>query len=163
MYFFFKLICLLNYKMNNQTMFMLGGLAALVVILAFLFMPSMETYTKAKLFSNGDHFLTMDKKGEIVLQPVSDVDDAIDIAAASIAADRDTILKGYQPKGNYQPAGSYQPKGNYQPAGNYLIRGKFYRIWNKEGGQNVLRWGDQIKADGNKNAKNQYRYFKIDN
>jgi len=149
--------------MNNQTMFMLGGLAALVVILAFLFMPSMETYTKAKLFSNGDHFLTMDKKGEIVLQPVSDVDDAIDIAAASIAADRDTILKGYQPKGNYQPAGSYQPKGNYQPAGNYLIRGKFYRIWNKEGGQNVLRWGDQIKADGNKNAKNQYRYFKIDN
>ena len=144
-------------------MFMLGGLAALVVILAFLFMPSMETYTKAKLFSNGDHFLTMDKKGEIVLQPVSDVDDAIDIAAASIAADRDTILKGYQPKGNYQPAGSYQPKGNYQPAGNYLIRGKFYRIWNKEGGQNVLRWGDQIKADGNKNAKNQYRYFKIDN
>jgi hypothetical protein len=111
----------------------------------------METYTKAKLFSNGDKFLTMNSKGKIVLQPVSDVDDAIDIAAASIATDRGTILKGYQPKGNYQPAGSYQPKGNcqpkgnYQPAGNYLTRGKFYRIWNKEGGQNVLRWETRLK------------------
>lgn len=145
MCFFFKLFYLLNYKMNNQMLFMLGGLVALVVVLVVVFMPSVETYTKATTFASPDHFLTMDKKGEIVLQPVSDVDDAIDIAAASIAADRGTILKGYQ------------------PAGNYLTRGKFYRIWNKEGGQNVLRWGDQIKADGNKNAKNQYRYFKIDN
>ncbi len=103
--------------MNNQTMFMLGGLATLVLILVVVFMPSMETYSRE------GHFLTMDKKGEIKLHPVV----------------------------------------NYQPAGNYLTRGKFYRIWNKEGGLNVLRWGDQIKADGNKNAKNQYRYFKIDN
>jgi len=138
MYFFFKLICLLNYKMNNQTMFMLGGLAALVVILAFLFMPSMETYTKAKLFSNGDHFLTMDKKGEIVLQPVSDVDDAIDSAAASILKDtaeadkkiNDALLayekevaRVYETKQAADAAGR-----TFQPKGDYVVRNKGYKI-----------------------------------
>ncbi len=146
-------------------LFIFGGLVALVVVLLVVFMASEETYTKAKLFSNGDRFLTMNSHGNIVLQPVADVDAAIDDAAASIAADRTSILKGYQPKGNYQPAGhyqpagNYQPKGNYQPAGNYLNLDDAVYIQNKGKGNNWFgSYGDRggfygHTQDGGKKAR----------
>jgi len=132
MYFFFKLFYLLNYKMNNQMLFMLGGLVALVVVLVVVFMPSVETYTNANLFSSGNKFLTIDEQGKIALQPVVDVDNAIDAAADSVATDVAAIYKtkasasadktaaaaAYQTKASASvdktaAAAAYQPMGDY--------------------------------------------------
>ena len=161
----------------DRTLFMFLAAAAAVTLLVL--MATAENYKKSSAFASGNNFITLDTKGNIVLQPVSDVDTAINNVAAGIATDTTTTLKGYQ---TTAAASSYQASAGktfqtqsaaaamkraadaaYQPTGNYLTRGKFYRIWNKDSGQSVLRWGDQIKADGNKNATNNYRYFKIDN
>lgn len=160
--------------MNNQLLFF--GLAVASVLVFLLVSGTFEPYTKATAFASGNNFITLDAKGDIKLQPVVDVDNAIDAAAGSVAAD---VAATYKTKTSASSDGQYygrtfQTKAAasanktaasvaYQPKGNYLVRGQYYRIWNKENNQNVLRWGDQIKADNNITATNQYRYFKIDN
>ena len=42
-----------------------------------------------------------------------------------------------------------------------VLKDSFYKIVNKDSNQSVLRWGDQIKADGNVKGTDAYRYFKI--
>tara|TARA_B110000444_G_scaffold261362_1_gene312909 strand:- start:912 stop:1400 length:489 start_codon:yes stop_codon:yes gene_type:complete len=162
--------------MNNQLLFF--GLAA-ATVLVFLFLlvsRTFEPYTQAAAFASGNNFITLGTKGDIKLQPVVDVDNAIDAAAGSVAAD---VAVTYKTKASASSDGhrydrTFQTKAAasanktsaaaaYQPKGNYLVRGQYYRIWNKEDNQNVLRWGDQIKADTNRTGTNQYRYFKIDN
>tara|TARA_B110000483_G_scaffold239860_1_gene319247 strand:+ start:3618 stop:4106 length:489 start_codon:yes stop_codon:yes gene_type:complete len=154
-------------------------LAAAVAVTFLVVMATAENYKKSGAFASGNNFITLDDKGNIVLQPVSDVDTAINNVAAGITTDTTNTLKGYQTTAaasSYQASAgkTFQTKAAaaaaktaadaaYQSAGNYLTRGKFYRIWNKEGDQNVLRWGNQIKTDGNTNATDQFRYFKIDN
>lgn len=160
--------------MNNQLLFL--GLAVASVLVFLLVSGTFELYTKATAFASGNNFITLDAKGDIKLQPVVDVDNAIDAAADSIAAD---VAATYKTKASASSDGqrynrTFQTKAAasadkraaaaaYQPKGNYLVRGQYYRIWNKEDNQNVLRWGDQIKTDKNRTATNQYRYFKIDN
>lgn len=160
----------------DRTLFMFLAAAAAVAFLVL--MATAENYKKSSAFASGNNFLTLDDKGNIVLQPVSDVDTAINNVAAGITTDTTNTLKGYQTTAaaslyanaagkifqtkNAAAAAKAAADAAYQPAGNYLTRGKFYRIWNKDDGQNVLRWGDQIKADNHKNATDQYRYFKID-
>lgn len=159
--------------MNNQLLFF--GLAVASVLVFLLVSGTFEPYTKATAFASGNNFITLDVKGDIKLQPVVDVDNAIDAAAGSVAAD---VAATYKTKTSASSDGQYygrtfQTKAAasadkttaavaYQPKGNYLVRGQYYRIWNKEDNQNVLRWGDQIKADKNRTGTNQYRYFKID-
>jgi len=161
----------------DRTLFMFLAAAAAVTFLVV--MATVENYKKSSAFASGNNFLTLDDKGNIVLQPVSDVDTALNNIASGITTDTTNTLKAYQTTAaasSYQASAgrTFQTKSAaaaaktaadaaYQPVGNYLTRGKFYRIWNKDGGQNVLKWGEQIKTDGNKNATNQYRYFKIDN
>jgi len=160
--------------MNNQLLFF--GLAVASVLVFLLVSGTFEPYTKATAFASGNNFITLDAKGDIKLQPVVDVDNAIDAAAGSVAAD---VAATYKTKASASSDGQYygrtfQTKAAasadktaasrvYQPKGNYLVRGQYYRIWNKEDNRNVLRWGDQIKADKHRTATNQYRYFKIDN
>ena len=121
--------------MNNQMLFMLGVLVALVVILVVVYMPSVETYTKATTFASSDQFLTVDKKGEIKLHPVVDVDTAIDSAAASIlkdtaAADKktDATLVAYAKEAK----ALYETKQNaaktFQPKDDYVLRNKGYKM-----------------------------------
>ncbi len=138
MCFFFKLFYLLNYKMNNQMLYILGGLVALVVVLLVVFIPSMEKYTNAKLFAQPDHFVTMDKQGNIKLHPVVHVDTAIDTAAKSIlkdtaAADKtiNDALLAYEK----EVARVYQTKGaaaaaakTFQPKGDYIKRNTTYKM-----------------------------------
>ncbi len=160
--------------MNNQLLFF--GLAVASVLVFLLVSGTFEPYTKATAFASGNNFITLDAKGDIKLQPVVDVDNAIDAAAGSVAAD---VATTYKTKASASSDGQYYGRtfqtkaaasanktaaaAAYQPKGNYLVRGQYYRIWNKEDNQNVLRWGDQIKADKNRTGTNQYRYFKIDN
>ena len=160
--------------MNKQLLFF--GLAVASVLVFLLVSGTFEPYTKATAFASGNNFITLDAKGHIKLQPVVDVDNAIDAAAGSVAAD---VAAVYKTKASASSDGQYYGRtfqtkaaasadkraaaAAYQPKGNYLVRGQYYRIWNKEDNQNVLRWGDQIKADKNRTATNQYRYFKIDN
>lgn len=160
--------------MNNQLLYF--GLAVASVLVFLLVSGTFEPYTKATAFASGNNFITLDAKGDIKLQPVVDVDNAIDAAAGSVAAD---VATTYKTKASASSDGQYYGRtfqtkaaasanktaaaAAYQPKGNYLVRGQYYRIWNKEDNQNVLRWGDQIKADKNRTGTNQYRYFKIDN
>jgi hypothetical protein len=147
-----------------------------LLIAAILMSSSFEPYKKAAGFASGNRFITLTEDGDIVLQPVKDVDTAIDTAAGSITAD---VSAAYQTKSaarSYQnsASGTFQTKAEaaamkksadiaYQPAGNYLTKGSYYRIWNKDKDQSILRWGDQVKADGYKNSKDDDRYFKLDN
>ena len=160
--------------MNNQLLFF--GLAVASVLVFLLVSGTFEPYKKATAFASGNNFITLDTKGDIKLQPVVDVDNAIDAAAGSVAAD---VAATYKTKASASSDGqyygrTYQTKAAastdktaaaaaYQPKGNYLVRGQYYRIWNKEDNQSVLRWGDKIKADKHRTGTNQYRYFKIDN
>jgi hypothetical protein len=160
--------------MNNQLLFF--GLAVASVLVFLLVSGTFEPYKKATAFASGNNFITLDTKGDIKLQPVVDVDNAIDAAAGSVAAD---VAATYKTKASASSDGQYYGRtfqtkaaastdktaaaAAYQPKGNYLVRGQYYRIWNKEDNQNVLRWGDQIKADKHRTGTNQYRYFKIDN
>ena len=158
------------------TLVVIGLLFAGILMTGSFVVMLGEHYKKATGFTSGNRFITITEDGDIVLQPVKDVDTAIDTAAGSIAADVSTTYQTKSAASSIQAADgrTFQTKADaaamkktadtaYQPTGNYLTRGKFYRIWNKDGEQNVLRWGDQIKTDGNKNATDQYRYFKIDN
>ena len=168
--------------MNNQLLFF--GLAVASVLVFLLVSGTFEPYKKATAFASGNNFITLDTKGDIKLQPVVDVDNAIDAAAGSVATDVAATYKTkasatYKTKASASSDGqyygrTYQTKAAastdktaaaaaYQPKGNYLVRGQYYRIWNKEDNQNVLRWGNQIKADKHRTGTNQYRYFKIDN
>ena len=160
--------------MNNQLLFF--GLAVASVLVFLLVSGTFEPYTRATAFASGNNFITLDAKGDIKLQPVVDVDNAIDAAAGSVAAD---VAATYKTKASAFSDAQYYSRtfqtkaaasadktaaaAAYQSKGNYLVRGQYYRIWNKDDNQNVLRWGDQIKADKNRTGTNQYRYFKIDN
>ena len=160
--------------MNNRLLFF--GLAVASVLVFLLVSGTFEPYTMSTAFASGNNFITLDAKGDIKLQPVVDVDNAIDAAAGSVAAD---VAATYKTKASASSDGQYygrtfQTKASasadktaaaaaYQPKGNYLVRGQYYRIWNKDDNLNVLKWGQQIKADDNRTATNKYRYFKIDN
>ena len=177
--------------MNNRLLFF--GLAVASVLVFLLVSGTFEPYTMSTAFASGNNFITLDAKGDIKLQPVVDVDNAIDAAAGSVAADVAATYKTkasassdgqyygrtFQTKASASSDGQYygrtfQTKASasadktaaaaaYQPKGNYLVRGQYYRIWNKDDNLNVLKWGQQIKADDNRTATNKYRYFKIDN
>jgi hypothetical protein len=159
--------------MNNQLLFF--GLAVVSVLVFLLVSGTFEPYTTATAFASGNNFITLDTNGDIQLQPVVDVDNAIDAAAGSVAAD---VAATYKTKASSSSDGQYYGRtfqtkaaasadktaaaATYQPKGKYLTRGQYYRIWNKEDNQNVLRWGDHIKADTNRTATDEFRYFKID-
>lgn len=146
-----------------------------LLIAAILMSSSFEPYKKAAGFTSGNRFITMTEDGDIALQPVKDVDTAIDTAAGSIATDVSATYQTKSAARSYQNSagGTFQTKAEaaamkkaadttYQPAGNYLTKGSYYRIWNKDNDQSVLKWGDQVKTDGYKNNKADDRYFKLD-
>ena len=160
--------------MNNQLLFF--GLTVVSVLIFLLVSGTFEPYTMATAFASGNNFITLDTNGDIQLQPVVDVDNAIDAAAGSVAAD---VAATYKTKASASSYGQYYGRtfqtkaaasadktaaaAAYQPKGKYLMRGQYYRMWNKEDNQNVHRWGDWIKADTNRTATDEFRYFKIDN
>tara|TARA_X000001036_G_scaffold139263_1_gene132016 strand:- start:11994 stop:12476 length:483 start_codon:yes stop_codon:yes gene_type:complete len=124
--------------MNNQMLFMLGGLVTLVVVLVVVYMPSVETYTKATTFASPDHFLIMDKTGEIKLRPVIQVDTAIDNAAESILKDtteadkkiNDALLAYEEAVANVYETKQDATKAakTFQPKGDYIKRNKPYKM-----------------------------------
>lgn len=101
--------------MNNQLLFF--GLAVASVLVFLLVSGTFEPYTKATAFASGNNFITLDAKGDIKLQPVVDVDNAIDAAAGSVAADVAASVD------KTAAAATYQPKGDYvKRSTNYSIK-----------------------------------------
>lgn len=161
--------------MNNQMLFMfVGGLVALIVVLLVVFMPSMETYTKTKEFDTEDNIITMDNDGNIKLQPIVNIDNAINTTADSVLSDvsagywskqmqsdynRDNIRAKYQLKTDAAQtvaniARDYQPKGDYVKRDtNYAIKmgpgshasGDRYMVGSKD------NW--RVAYNGNQNSK----------
>lgn len=125
-------------------LFMLGGLVALVLVLVVVFMPSVEPYTSANIFSSENNFLTIDKDGKLKLRPVVDVDNAIDAAAGNIAADvaatyktkdsasedRQAYMETFQTKAEAlrDKAVARGARSAYQPKGDYVKRYTNYAI-----------------------------------
>ena len=88
--------------MNKQLLFF--GLAVASVLVFLLVSGTFEPYTKATAFASGNNFITLDAKGDIKLQPVVDVDNAIDAAAGSIATD---VAATYKTKASASSDGQY--------------------------------------------------------
>lgn len=125
--------------MNNQLLFF--GLAVVSVLVFLLASGTFEPYTKAKAFASGNNFVTLDSKGDIKLQPVVDVDNAIDLAADSIATDANAKYQTKAAAKSYQDlvGRTYQTKtaaasaktaadAAYQPRGDYIKRSTNYSI-----------------------------------
>lgn len=159
--------------MDYRLLFTLVVFGLLIAVI--LMSSSFEPYKKAAGFTSGNRFITLTEDGDIVLQPVKDVDTAIDTAAGSIASDVSAVYQTKSAAKSYQTnaMSTFQTKADaaamkkaadnaYQPAGNYLTKGSYYRIWNKDNDQSILRWGEQVKADNYKNSKDDDRYFKLD-
>ena len=149
--------------MNNKLLFF--GLAVASVLVFLLVSGTFDLYTKSTAFSSGNDFITLDARGNIKLQPVADVDKAIDAAAGSVATDvRDVYKTKVSAEADKRHAeAKYQPKGFYQPRGNYLVRGQYYRMWNKIDGDSILRDGWNLRVDTKRKETHPQRYFKIDN
>jgi uncharacterized membrane protein YgaE (UPF0421/DUF939 family) len=129
--------------MNNQLLFMfVGGLVALIIVLLVVFMPSMETYTKTKEFDTEDNIITMDNDGNIKLQPIVNIDNAINTTADSVLSDvasayytkkmhndynRDTIRAKYVLKTDAAQTVANIHR-DYQPKGDYVVRNKGYKM-----------------------------------
>tara|TARA_B100000287_G_C20640866_1_gene783418 strand:+ start:739 stop:1227 length:489 start_codon:yes stop_codon:yes gene_type:complete len=125
--------------MNKQLLFF--GLAVASVLVFLLVSGTFEPYKKATAFASGNNFITLDTKGDIKLQPVVDVDNAIDAAAGSIAAD---VADTYKTKASASSDRRYygrtfQTKATaaadkraaaaaYQPKGDYVKRSTNYSI-----------------------------------
>ncbi len=126
--------------MNN----LLIGIACITLLALVMFMcfSSEETYTKTKQFGSSDNFLTMDAKGNIKLQPVSNIDKAINTTADSVLSD---VASAYYTKKMHNDYNSgtirakYQTKSDaaaakklvadtYQPKGDYVKRNTHYAI-----------------------------------
>jgi len=125
--------------MNNQLLFF--GLVVASVLVFLLVSGTFEPYTKATAFASGNNFITLDAKGDIKLQPVVDVDNAIDAAAGSVAADVATTYQTKSAASSYQTAAysRFQTKAAasadktaaaaaYQPKGDYVKRSTDYSI-----------------------------------
>jgi hypothetical protein len=153
--------------MNNQLLFF--GLVVAAVLVFLLVSGTFDPYKKSTAFSSGNDFITLDSEGNIKLQPVADVDKAIDAAADSVAADVAVVYKtkvSAEADKRHAEA-KYQPKGFYQPRGNYLVRGQYYKMWNKLNDDGVWRDGYNLRVDQGKRRKNETQgpqgYFKLDN
>lgn len=125
--------------MNNQLLFF--GLAVASTLVFLLVSGTFEPYKKATAFASGNNFITLDSKGDIKLQPVVDVDNAIDAAAGSIAAD---VAATYKTKASASSDGQYYSRtfqtkaaasadktaaaAAYQPKGDYVKRSTNYSI-----------------------------------
>ncbi len=142
-----------------------------LLIAAILTSSSFEPYKKAAGFASGNRFITLTEDGDIVLQPVKDVDTAIDTAAGSIAADVSATYQTKSAASSYQTGASstFQTKAeavamkkaadtSYQPAGNYLNLDKTVYIQNSVKGDNWFgAWDNRggwygNTQDGGKNA-----------
>lgn len=125
--------------MNNKLLFF--GLAVASVLVFLLVSGTFEPYTKAKAFASGNNFITLDANGDIKLQPVVDVDNAIDAAAGSVTAD---VAATYKTKASASSDGQYYGRtfqtkaaaaadkkaaaATYQPKGDYVKRSTNYSI-----------------------------------
>lgn len=125
--------------MNNKLLFF--GLTVVSVLIFLLVSGTFEPYTTSTAFASGNNFITLDAKGDIQLQPVVDVDNAIDAAAGSVAADVAAI---YKTKASASSDGQYYGRtfqtkaaasadktaaaATYQPKGDYVKRSTNYSI-----------------------------------
>ena len=123
--------------MNKQMLFF--ALTVITVLVFILFSGTFEPYTvSSSAFASRNNFVTLDTKGNIKLQPVVDVDNAIDLAVggfAQYAADtyNSTFLTKADAHTTYQPKGEYvkkceeysikMGKGNASKTGNHYMVG----------------------------------------
>tara|TARA_B100000212_G_scaffold258767_1_gene198810 strand:- start:12056 stop:12538 length:483 start_codon:yes stop_codon:yes gene_type:complete len=148
--------------MNNQLLFF--GLAVASVLVFLLVFRTFEpyTYTKAAAFASGNNFITLDANGDIQLQPVLDVDNAIEAAADSITADAaDTYKTKASASSDRQYYDStFQTKtdaaASYQPKGDYIVRNMPYKLsgwsgdWHPVGIGGQDNWGEKyVRFTGN--------------
>lgn len=143
----------------DRTLFMFIAAAAAMTLLVL--MATSENYKKSSAFASGNNFLTLDDKGNIVLQPVSDVDTAVNNVAAGITSDTTTTLKAYQTNAaasSYQASAgkTFQTKAAaaaaYQPAGNYVTRNTWYRLYSDRDKSLYVQDGGGNPARGAGNA-----------
>ena len=116
----------------DYTFVVVLAISLVAIIVAFLLMKN-EKYTKSAKFVSGNNLMLMDSKGDIVFQPVSDIDTSINVTSDSLNTDMSNNFNNFRIASNslYAPVGNYAYKTivppAYQPAGSYQVSGNYVK------------------------------------
>tara|TARA_B100000085_G_C18540625_1_gene511758 strand:- start:910 stop:1434 length:525 start_codon:yes stop_codon:yes gene_type:complete len=152
------------------------AVAVIILVLVYIYGIKPELYTTAsKSFESGNSFVQIGKTGKIALQPVNDVDQAINAVSTGILTYNKQYfqpiadMKNYQTKAamaSYQPAGVYQDAAQvastYQPKGDYLDISKTVYIQNAAKGSNYFgAYGDRGGFYANNTKGQSYNHWTL--
>jgi hypothetical protein len=152
--------------MNNFLIFFL----IIVLLVIFYLSGSISFYTQTPAntnFKGSNDLIGFNSSGDIILVPVGNINSGIDTAVRGTTDSLNNDLSRlrtdvYNNKTGIQRLNAgIDTKADRASLRSYVKKGQKYKIYNNDGNQILLKWGSDIKADGNTNSTENYRYFNI--